>query len=66
MGKTLWPGHRHPMCVQIGNRLFAELRIADCVRAGETAPIQLLSSPERVSCFKWDSDQRLFWGGWMG
>ena len=46
MGKTLWPGHRHPMCVQIGNRLFAELRIADCVRAGETAPIQLLSSPE--------------------
>ena len=34
------------MCVQIGNRHFAELRIADCVRAGETAPIGLLYSPE--------------------
>ena len=28
MGKQLWPGHRHLMCVQIGNRLIAELRMA--------------------------------------
>ena len=37
------------MCVQIGNRIFLScvLRIPDWVRADETAPIQLPSSPEK-------------------
>ena len=30
-----------------GNRVFSDLRIADCVRADETATIQLLYSPEK-------------------
>ena len=33
-------------CVQLGNLLLAGLRNAYCVRAGETATIQMLCSPE--------------------
>ena len=35
------------MCVHIENSLFSELRIAYCVRAGETATFQLRYPPEK-------------------
>ena len=36
------------MCVHIENPLFSELRIAYCVRAGETAKFQLHYPPEKT------------------